>query len=297
MKNTITLMFSAFSLIGCLDTSVDDDLSVDEQGVSWSGMPYGFSGMTNPSGEMTTKFNATQSVWGEFGVLDQLADIKAKGGHASFQLSGPNSNFSTNCLFDMAKWKNRIDRWVPYLSQLKAYVSSGTLIGNYLIDQPEWFEGTDGSGNCAGHDFVSGNEVEEMARYSKSKLPGIPTIVRSAPTWLKGQRSSYTYLDTAWLQYVARYGDPTTKLNAEVQAAKDRHLGLIVGLNLLKGNDGNPLSDSQITNWGNALLGSTYPCVFISWHYDSTYINAHATALTSLANKAANRAASSCVKH
>ena len=295
MTKPIALMF--LSLVGCLDPG-DEDLSSDEQGVAWHGMPYGFSGMTDPASEMTAKYNATQSVWGEFGVLDQLAEIKAKGGHASFQLSGPNSNFSTNCLFDMAKWKNRIDRWVPYVAQLEAYVNSGTLIGNFLIDQPEWFEGTDASGNnCAGHDFVSGSEVEEMARYSKAKLPGIPTIVRSAPSWLESQRSSYTYLDTAWLQYVSRYGDPATKLSTEVAAAKARHLGMVVGLNLLKGDDNNPLTDSQITSWGNAMLGSTYPCVFSSWHYDASYISAHAAALTSLANKAANRAASSCVKH
>ena len=101
-------------------------------------------------------------------------------------------------------------------------------------------------------------------------LPQRP--VRPRPTWLSGYAGQYVYLDAGWAQYVVRKGDVNTFLADNVAAAQSEGLGLVVGLNALKGNvDQSSLTASQIKNFGSVLLGSSYPCAFISWQYDSTY--------------------------
>ena len=79
---------------------------------------------------------------------------------------------------------------------------------------------------------VSPATLEQMAKYSKQLWPRMPTIVRVEPGYLG---RNHRYLDAAWAQYLHRKGPVESFLRRNVSAAQDRRLGLVVGLNVLKG--------------------------------------------------------------
>jgi hypothetical protein len=80
---------------------------------------------------------------------------------------------------------------------------------------------------------------------------------------------NHRYLDAVWAQYLHRKGPVESFLRRNVSAAQDRRLGLVVGLNVLKGRipNGTRMTASEVKKWGSALLASSYPCAFINWTY------------------------------
>ena len=93
--------------------------------------------------------------------------------------------------------RRRIDRYKN--TNFDSYIRDGTIIGHYMIDEPN------DPANWNGRP-VSGETLDDMARYSKSKWPNLPTIVRTYPDYLE-KWAPYRYLDAAWAQYVERKGD------------------------------------------------------------------------------------------
>jgi hypothetical protein len=173
-----------------------------------------------------------------------------------------------------------------------SYIADGTIIGNYIIDQPN-------CSACWGGQIISQSTVEAMAQYSKSLWGGMATITRADPTWLAQYSGQYVSLDAGWAQYVMRKGDVNTYLSDNVAAAQSKGLRLVVGLNLLNGSaDQTNLTASQVKDFGSVLLGSSYPCAFISWQYNATYFSQSdiQSALTLLSKKADRHVVSSCKK-
>ena len=79
--------------------------------------------------------------------------------------------------------------------------------------------------------------------------------------------------------------------------AKKKDLALVVGLNVLRGGpNGSKMTASQVKSWGSTLLSSSYPCAFISWEYNSTYLNKSSIkdAMSYLHRKAKNRSSKTC---
>jgi hypothetical protein len=56
------------------------------------------------------------------------------------------------------------------------------------------------------------------------------------------------------------------------------------------------MSPSLIKSAGSTLLNSSYPCAFVSWQYESTYLSRSdvRSALSYLKYKAQNRSTKSC---
>jgi len=187
-------------------------------------------------------------------------------------------------------WKARVDRYAAI--DFSSYIADGTIIGHYLIDEPQ-------CSSCWGGEPVSRDTLEAMAQYSKQYWPTMTTIVRAAPTWLAGYPGQYVYLDAGWAQYTLLQGDINSYLADNVAAAKSKGLGLVVGLNVLKGGANlTSLTASQVKTFGSVLLGSPYPCAFISWQYNADYFSRSdiKSALDFLSKKAKRHAASSCAQ-
>jgi len=139
--------------------------------------------------------------------------------------------------------------------------------------------------------------VEELAKYSKQIWPTLPTIVRTESSYLAKWSGSYLHLDAAWAQYVHRKGDVDAFISRNISDAKRKGLALVVGLNILRGGpDQSPMTASQVESWGTALLKSSYPCAFISWEYDGSYLSTASMnkAMAVLRTKAQNRSSRSC---
>jgi hypothetical protein len=120
--------------------------------------------------------------------------------------------------------------------------------------------------------------------------------VRTYPTYL-AQWGPYDALDAAWAQYVHRKGDVGAFIAQNVASAQKQGLGLVVGLNLLKGGPENSkMTASQVSSWGSVLLSSTYPCAFISWKYDDAYLSSSSikSAMDALRRLAQNRSSRTC---
>jgi hypothetical protein len=136
------------------------------------------------------------------------------------------------------------------------------------------------------------------------------TFVRVVPSWLSSAPVTYRALDAAWLQYAAGKGDATKLVTAEVAAAKNKGLGLVVGLNILDGGNGSSgvrgtysgrwaMSATEIRNYSTALLNQTYVCAFYNWTYNYSGPTYYArsdikSALSDASNKARAHLRTSC---
>jgi hypothetical protein len=232
-------------------------------------------------------------------LLPTLAEARAKGARLVIKLVGGPDYVIQNAdkTFSFAKWKALVDRYKGL--NFNSYIADGTILGNYLIDEPyhaaKW-----------GGKIIPQATVEAMAKYSKQLWPGMATLVRAHPTWLAQAPITYTYLDAGWAQYEGR-GDVNTYIAAEIAAAKRKGLGLVAGLNLLDGGNGSSgiagwtkgkwaMSATELRNYGTALLNQVYACGFFMWTHDLSYFGRPdiASAMAALSSKARAHAKTSC---
>jgi hypothetical protein len=236
-------------------------------------------------------------------VIAFLSAVRSKGGRAIIKMSMGDDKYVKNPdgTFSLTKWKGLVDRFRRV--NLGPFISDGTLLGHFLIDEP-------GRAAKWGGKIISHATIEAMAQYSKNIWPTMATFARVTPSWLATSPIIYRALDAGWLQYAADKGDVTKLVSAEVAKAKLKGLGLIVGLNILDGGNGSSgvrgwiktrwaMSASEIRSYGTALLNQTHACGFYNWTYQYHGPQYYArtdikSALTELSNKAKAHARTSC---
>ncbi len=251
------------------------------------GIPMGMFAM--PTSSFGSRYNgALRNIYPQY-LVRELSGIKARGGKVVLNLAGGEKTYKdAQGHFSFDKWKQRVDRFKGV--NFSSYLKDGTVIGHYIIDEPN--DPSNWNGRT-----VSPATLEAMAKYSKQLWPGMPTIVRTYPDYLANYSGSYQYLDAAWAQYVYRFGDVNSFISKNVSLAQKKGLGLVVGLNILKGGPNKAkMTPSQVKSWGSALLSSSYPCAFLSWTYNSTYLGTSGIqdAMSYLRNKAESRSSRSC---
>ncbi len=297
-----------FTLVGCNQTdSLDPDSSspagtgdqISDAGIQATpvapslssasfagGIPMGT--FSQPTTEFGTRYNGAKRNFSPYGLKSELAAIKSRGGRVVVAFAGNPRYFKdSRGHFDLDKWKARVARFKGI--DFSSFLSDGTVIGHYLIDEPN--DPTNWNGTT-----VSPATVEAMAQYSKQLWPNMATIARADPSYFSGR--TYRYLDAAWAQYLSRRGDVNKYISQVTSTAQKTGLGLVVGLNFLKGGtpNGTKMTPAQVESWGSALLSSSYPCAFISWQHNSTYLSTSSmkSAMDALRKKAQNRSTKSC---
>lgn len=236
-------------------------------------------------------------------ILTLLSGARAKGARVVIKLCMGSDSYVKNSdgTFSFTKWKSLVDRFKSV--NLGPYITDGTILGHFLIDEPSrtarW-----------GGKVIPQSTLEAMAKYSKQLWPSMTTFVRVVPSWLASAGITYTYLDAGWLQYAANKGDVTKLVAAEVAAAKNKRLGLVVGMNVLDGGNKSSgikgtysgayaMSATEIKTYGTALLNQSYVCGFYNWTYNyfgpTYYARSDVkSSLTSLSNMAKAHARTSC---
>jgi hypothetical protein len=244
-------------------------------------------------------YNAAVKMPSPENILGLLANIRGRGGRVMLKLSNHDHYVqNSNRTFNLDKWKQQVTRFKTV--DFQSYVADGTIIGIFLIDEPE--DPTNWGGQK-----IPPATVEAIARYSKQIWPGLTTFVRSKPVYLASTGLKFRYLDAGWAMYQSWQGDVTTWINAQVAAAKRADIGVIAGLNVLnggtaasgiKGTKGDlwAMSASQLKSWGSILMNQSYACGFFNWRYDSQY-NARPdikSAMASLAQMAQSHVKTPC---
>lgn len=250
------------------------------------GIPIGST--AQPNSEFNGRYNgALRNIHPQY-LKNNLSAIKSRGGKVVLMMAGPDFLYKdADGHFSLTKWKARIDRYRNV--DFDSYIKDGTLIAHYLIDEPNDPNNWNGKP-------IPGTTLDEMARYSKQLWPNMLTVVRTYPTYLE-KWGPYRYVDAAWAQYVNRFGDPDKFIAQHVNSAQRQGLGLVVGLNILRGGvNKSKMTPTQIKDWGSSLLKSSYPCAFISWKYNSTYFSTSGvkSAMDYLRSRAENRSFRTC---
>jgi hypothetical protein len=248
------------------------------------GIPMGL--FHTPSVAVGSRFNGTlRNIYPNL-LLGELRAIKSRGGKVMLVLPGaPRRYTDRSGNFSMAMWKASVDRYKGV--NFNSYINDGTIIGIFLIDEPN------DRRNWRNRRAISPGTVEEMARYSKARWPGMATIARVRPDYLL---NNHRYLDAAWSQYHSRFGDPRKFIDHDAAIAKRKGLALVVGMNVIGGNHGRRMTASQIKSWGAALLSNSYPCAFLSWKFYSSYLSSGSMreAMSHLRSRAQGRGFKSC---
>ena len=248
------------------------------------GIPIG--NFTQPLSQFGSVYNGAHSNVSPSALLKELQEVKSKGGKVILALSGSPKYYLDGKYFSLNKWKERVNRYKSI--NFRSYIDDGTIVGHYLIDEPN------DPANWGGRP-VSSSTVEELAKYSKSIWPTMATIVRAEPKFMG---DNHRYLDAAWAQYLYRRGNANDYIKDVVSVAQRKGLGLVVGMNVLKGGNpnGTKMTASEVEQWGSALLSSSYPCAFINWTYSSDYFSSSGikSAMSTLRRKAESRSTKSC---
>ena len=251
------------------------------------GIPIGL--FAQPLSEYGARYDGGHRNTPPSSLLADLETIRSQGGKVVLMFAGSQTNYKdADGHFSLSMWESRVDRYRGV--DFSPYVNDGTIIAHYLLDEPNDPSNWNGQ-------VVSGATVEAMAEYSKQIWPDLPTVVRVEPGYLAQGNVSYRYLDAAWAQYVYRKGEIHTYASQSVADAQSLGLQLIFGLNLLTGSpDKLALSAQQVQDWGSVLLGSSYPCAFISFQYNATYLAGAGIgqAMDSLHTLAQSRSFKSC---
>lgn len=249
------------------------------------GIPFGMT--AQPISAYGSRFSGGKRTTGPAQLLSDLAAIRSRGGRVVLMFAGHPSNYlDGDGHFSLTKWKSRIDAFRRL--DFSPYIQDGTIIGHYLLDEPN------DPRNWGGR-AVSASTVEEMAKYSKGLWPSMPTMVRAQPDYLL---RDHRYLDAAWATYLYRRGNVNEYIRDMVNAAQNRGLQLVVGLNALRGGNpnGTRMTAREVEDWGSAMLSSSYPCAFLMWEWNTNYLSDAGipSAMDALARKAENRSQKRC---
>jgi hypothetical protein len=223
-------------------------------------------------------------------------------------LAGGRRNYTNpDGTLNLELWKRRIDQYRDV--DFAPYVTEGLVLAHSLVDEPRW------PGNWGGR-AISFEEIEEMARYSKTIWPSLPTTVsgETRPGLLRG--FEWHYLDVAWAQWTGPlYGSGASQSleeyrNESVAYAKELGLGLILGLNVLDGGDGSSgipgavqghwrMTGAELQQAGVVLAQTPYACALFIWRHDPEYERRPdiRAAMDTIALAAASRGGTSCVRH
>ena len=163
--------------------------------------------------------------------------------------------------FNLALWKREIDRYRDV--DFAPYVRDGTLLGHFLFDEPH--DPTNWNGRP-----VAYADIAAAAAYSRELWPTTPTGIGSPPTALAQLRGKADRgaLDFAFAQYRPKKGEVREWLSRETGTARRLGYGLILSMNALDGNNGDPLTGAQLRRYGQVLAREPTVCLLTMWKYD-----------------------------
>jgi hypothetical protein len=243
----------------------------------------------------TPGFTGTVSYVSPSGILQLLSSMRANRVSGFLKLTGDaHSTYITAGQFDIAKWKAATARYdTPEIKTAVAQaVQDGILLGYSMIDEPNHY-------SWGG--VITKAVIDEMAMFSKSIFPTLPTAAVAPYKWRGAER--YKVLDVIIAGTWKETGTSTAWRDAAVEAAKLNGVALAPVLNILGaavtpgclprpgGGDTCVLTPAEIRDWAITLGTDPYTCGMFMWRFDATlwgmpeYLAAFKDVSTALAKK------------
>jgi hypothetical protein len=259
-----------------------------------SGVPFGpYSVTTSAMGS----FSGAVQVATPANVLATARAARQAGVRLVLRLATDNVT-NTDGTFNLDKWKAAFEGYRGI--DLGPFITDGTIMGHLLVPNPQYAERWGGR-------VIPQATLDEMARYSRGRWPGLTTVVQAPASWLADKSSPWQYLDAASVMYAGSAGDAAGWIAAQAAAASDARLGLLVAMNVLNGGTSSSgirgdnagkyaMSASQLRSWGAALLEPTRVCGLMMSSYDADYFGRSdvRAAVATLRDKASAHPATSC---
>jgi hypothetical protein len=255
---------------------------------AWNGLAF------NPNTEV---FTLSHQGYTPDNIVDRLAVARAQGvRQLPAMTGGARANYLTDGVFDMAKWKARMDLYnTPAIkAAVAAAVADGTILGNSVMDEP----GNDGGpGNEANSWGPAGTmtkaRVDSMCGYVKGIFPTLAVGVFH--DWKSFEPTkSYQVCDFIVSQYRTAKGDVTAYRDGGLALAARDHHAILFSLNIIDGglrdnvNDGVwdcpatltggfgsyapncRMTPDQVRDFG-LVLGPA-GCGMVMWRYDDAFM-------------------------
>ena len=186
---------------------------------------------------------------------DQFFDLYVNMAGERINYQNPDSTFCLPC------FRARLDLFEG--TDFAPFALNATVRGHILFDEPE---------NAAlwGGAPVAYEDIDSAASYSRQLFPQLAVGVGGPPTFLVGG-APYAKLDFGFAQYTKQEGGISGFVNDELSAAGASGLGALFGMDVLEGNDGQPMTADQIRRWGKKVACEPLALGLLMRQYDSTY--------------------------
>jgi hypothetical protein len=175
--------------------------------------------------------------------------------------------------FSMEKWRARMDRFSAM--DLNPYIEDGTIIGHFLLDEPQ--DRSNWNGNQ-----VTPAQIDEMGRYSKERWPTMLTVIRAFPDYMKGYKLQY--VDAIRFHFLEQQGPVDSWIEKNFTEARALGLAVVSGVNALNGgskNSGIPgrkegkfaMNAAELRAFSEKILAQPDLCAFFVWEWDEAYVS------------------------
>ena len=205
-----------------------------------------------------------------YAVPHLLPLVQEAGMSVNLRLTGDHGFYTDDDgAFDLEAWKEMAETWRG--AEVEPFIEDGTLAHHMLLDDLGAFAGGG----------PTGDQLDEMARFSEEVLPGLPTVVRQDASDLPTPSAgSYQHLDATINQYTAFDGDVESWALSEAWEAEELGLGVVMSLNIADGGSGASeqpgwtegnwaMSAYEIEHKGFVLLAVPGCRQLLLWEYDA----------------------------
>jgi hypothetical protein len=261
------------------------------------GIPYGpFNAWDNvtlkPAMDL---FSMTMGGENASTIIDRLAVARSRGMKMLINMTGgAHRNYLTDGVFDMAKWKAKVNTFdTPQIqAAIAAAVADGTLIGNSVLDEPHHYGLGDPDNSWGPKGTFTKVRVDSMCADVKRIFPTLPVGVGHGHNDFEPTKS-YRTCEFITDQYAWRKGEVTQYRDEALAMSQRDGIQIVFSLNILDGGiqaarDGlwncsvtetggrgtfNPncrMTANQVRDWG-IILGSA-GCGLIMWRYDDAFM-------------------------
>jgi hypothetical protein len=279
--------------------------------------PYGAWGEAATLKTNTAVFTGSIGSVSANALVARINEARKKGVRLLTAMTGGHEPYLTNGVFDMAKWKARMDTYnTPTIKQaVAAAVADGTLIGNSVMDEPHVYG--QGDGNTWGpKGTMTKARVDEMCGYVKAMFPTLPVGVVHQHNVFEPDKS-YRVCEFIVSQYSHRYGSVTEFRDAALAMGRRDGIAIAFSLNIVNGGIQAPrdgqwncsltttggrgtydpncrMTAAQVREYG-LVLGPA-GCAMMMWRYDDAFMAnpGNQQAFAEIARRLATQAARPC---